>query len=134
MHACGHDIHMTTLMGTASVLSQMRDRWHGTLVLIGQPAEEVVKGAGAMLRDGLYERLPRPDYVLAVHDNSSMAAGTIGYPPGYFMASADSINLTIRGIGGHGAAPEKTKDPVVMASEVVRAADAGEPRELAARR
>lgn len=121
MHACGHDIHMTTLMGTAKVLADMRDKWHGTLVLIGQPAEEVVKGAEAMLRDGLYERFPRPDYVIAVHDNASLAAGTIGYTPGYLMAAADSCNLTIRGLGGHGASPEKTKDPVVMASEVVLA-------------
>jgi len=121
MHACGHDIHMTTLIGTAKVMASMRDKWHGTLVLIGQPAEEVVKGADAMLRDGLYERFPRPDFVIAVHENSSLAAGTIGYTPGYLMAAADSINLTIRGLGGHGAAPEKTKDPVVMASEVVLA-------------
>jgi hippurate hydrolase len=121
MHACGHDIHMTTLIGTAQVLAGMRDKWHGTLVLIGQPAEEVVKGAEAMLRDGLYERFPRPDFVIAVHDNASLAAGTIGYTPGYLMAAADSINLTIRGMGGHGASPEKTKDPVVMASEVVLA-------------
>src|SRR6185369_2743164 len=121
MHACGHDIHMTTLIGTAKVMASMRDKWHGTLVLIGQPAEEEVKGAEAMLRDGLYERFPRPDFVIAVHDNASLAAGTIGYTPGYLMAAADSINLTIRGMGGHGASPEKTKDPVVMASEVVLA-------------
>jgi amidohydrolase len=121
MHACGHDIHMTTLIGTARVMAAMKDKWHGTLVLVGQPAEEVVKGAEAMLRDGLYERFPRPDYVFAVHDNASLAAGTIGYTPGYLMAAADSINLTIRGLGGHGASPEKTKDPVVMASEVVLA-------------
>ena len=121
MHACGHDIHMTTLIGTARVMAAMKDKWHGTLVLVGQPAEEVVKGAEAMLADGLYERFPRPDYVFAVHDNASLAAGTIGYTPGYLMAAADSINLTIRGMGGHGASPEKTKDPVVMAAEVVLA-------------
>jgi len=121
MHACGHDIHMTTLIGTAKVMASMRDKWHGTLILIGQPAEEVVKGADAMLRDGLYERFPKPDYVIAVHDNASLAAGTIGYTHGYLMAAADSANLTIRGIGGHGASPEKTKDPVVMAAETVLA-------------
>ncbi len=121
MHACGHDIHMATLLGTASMLVQLKDRWHGTVILIGQPAEEVVQGASAMLRDRLYERVSRPNYVIALHDNASMPAGQIGYCPGYFMASADSVNLTIRGLGGHGAAPQSTKDPIVVASEIVLA-------------
>ncbi len=119
MHACGHDIHMTAMIGTATILAQTKNRWHGTAMLIGQPAEEVVKGAAAMLRDHLYDRFPRPNYAIAVHDNSSLPAGQIGYCPGYFMAAADSVNITVRGIGGHGAAPQNTKDPVVIASEIV---------------
>src|SRR5260221_3957907 len=121
MHACGQDIHMTSSIGAARVLAATKSHWHGTLVLIGQPAEEVVKGAGAMLKDGLYERFGRPDYVIAFHDSATLAAGTIGYVPGFFMASADSVNVTIRGVGGHGAAPQSTKDPIVLASQFVLA-------------
>ncbi|MGZ7031784.1 MAG: M20 metallopeptidase family protein [Thermoanaerobaculia bacterium] len=121
MHACGHDVHMTTLVGTARMLAETKSQWHGTVMLIGQPAEEVVKGASAMLRDDLYTKFPRPQYAIAIHDNSNMPAGQIGYTPGYFMASADSINVTMRGQGGHGAAPQSTKDPVVAAAEFVLA-------------
>ena len=121
MHACGHDIHMTTLVGTARMLSELKSQWHGTVMLIGQPAEEVVKGADAMLRDDLYARFGKPQYAIALHDNSNMPAGQIGYTPGYFMASADSVNVTIRGVGGHGAAPQSTKDPVVAAAEFIMA-------------
>jgi len=121
MHACGHDIHMTTLVGTARMLSELKSQWHGTVMLIGQPAEEVNKGAAAMLRDDLYARFPKPQYAIAIHDNSNMPAGQIGYTPGYFMANVDSVDVTIRGQGGHGAMPQKTKDPVVAAAEFITA-------------
>ncbi|HYX31162.1 MAG TPA: amidohydrolase [Pyrinomonadaceae bacterium] len=121
MHACGHDIHMTNLIGTAKILSEMKDQWRGTLVFIGQPAEETIDGAKAMLRDDLYGRFPKPNFLLALHDSSDVAAGKITYFPGYAMASATSVDVTIRGLGGHGAHPEATKDPVVMAAETILA-------------
>ncbi|HET7437066.1 MAG TPA: amidohydrolase [Thermoanaerobaculia bacterium] len=119
MHACGHDVHMTTLLGTAKLLADMKSQWKGTLILIGQPAEEVVKGAEGMLAAGLYEKTGTPTYAIALHDWATLETGKVGYRPGQFMAATDSLNLTIRGVGGHGAAPQSTKDPVVLAAETI---------------
>jgi hippurate hydrolase len=121
MHACGHDIHMTSLLGTAKVLSELKSQWQGTLVLLGQPSEETGDGARALLRDNLYSRFTQPDFTIALHDKPELEAGKIGYTPGYAMASATSVDVKIRGIGGHGSAPETTKDPIVVAAQVVLA-------------
>ncbi|MDP9007832.1 MAG: amidohydrolase [Pseudomonadota bacterium] len=118
MHACGHDIHMTTIIGTAQQLVAHKADWHGTLMIVGQPAEEVADdGARAMLADHVYERFGRPDFVIAEHDVSDIAAGQVGVVSGPFKSSATDIDVLMRGIGGHGAKPEQTKDPVVMAGE-----------------
>ena len=119
MHACGHDIHMTVFVGAARLMAQLKDRWQGTLVFIGQPAEERVGGARAMLGEGLFTRFPKPDYCLALHVNPNLAAGTVGYTEGFALANVDSVDITFRGIGGHGSAPHKTKDPVVLAAEAI---------------
>lgn len=119
MHACGHDIHMTVLTGTARVLSQIKDRWSGTVVLIGQPAEEIGVGARALLSDGLYRRFPKPDFAVALHDSATLPAGVVGTVEGYAMANVDTVEITVRGIGGHGAYPHTTKDPIVLAARIV---------------
>jgi hippurate hydrolase len=121
MHACGHDIHMTSFLGTAKLLAELKDRWSGTLLMLGQPAEETGDGAKAMLRDNLYVTFPRPDFAIGLHDKPELESGKVGYTPGYSMASATSIDIKIRGVGGHGSAPENTKDPIVVAAQVVMA-------------
>ena len=121
MHACGHDVHVTSLIGAAKVLASLKDQWRGTLILIGQPAEERIDGARAMLADGLYTRFPKPDYAIALHDNSDMEAGKIAVTPGYALASSTSLDVTIRGRASHGSRPESSKDPIVMAAEYVLA-------------
>jgi amidohydrolase len=121
MHACGHDIHMAAWAGTAQWMAEHRDRWHGTLMLIGQPAEEAGQGASAMLKDGLFVRFPKPDFAIALHDDDSLPAGQIGYHAGYFRAAADFPTVTIFGRGGHGAMPQNTVDPVVIAARTILA-------------
>jgi len=130
MHACGHDVHMTCLVGVARVLTKLKDQWSGTLVMIGQPAEERGGGARAMLKDGLFTRFPRPDYCIALHDSAVLAAGTIGYTPGFAMANVDSVDITVRGVGGHGAHPDSTRDPIVLAAQIVFALQTIVSREM----
>jgi amidohydrolase len=121
MHACGHDLHMAAFYGSAAVMAHSKDTWHGTLVLIGQPAEETISGAKRMIEDGLLTRLPRPDFGVAMHVGNVLPAGTVGVTPGYSYASADSVRITIYGKGGHGASPENTVDPIVIAARTVLA-------------
>src|SRR5256885_16215010 len=119
MHACGHDIHMSTLIGTARTLGKLKDKWHGTIIFIGQPAEETVGGARAMLKDGLYTRWPKPNYVLGLHDDAEIATGQIGVTEGYCYANVDSVDVTVHGVGGHGAYPHQTQDPIALAAEII---------------
>jgi hippurate hydrolase len=119
MHACGHDTHMSAWVGAAQALSAMKDKWSGTLIMILQPAEEIGLGARAMLEDGLFTRFPRPTHVIAFHDSAELPAGTIGYSPGWALANVDSVDLIVRGQGGHGAYPHTTKDPIVIAARIV---------------
>ena len=119
MHACGHDIHMTSWVGTARTLVHLKDHWQGTLVFIGQPAEEVGGGARRMIDDGLFKRFPRPDYCLGLHCAPNMPHGHIGYSEGLLLGNVDTIDITVRGVGGHGSAPHLTIDPVVIAARIV---------------
>ncbi len=119
MHACGHDMHMTTWLGAARVLVATRDHWRGTVVMVAQPAEEIVQGAVRMVADGLFTRFPKPDFVLGIHCSTTMAAGEIGIVPGPASAASDSVDIVFHGKGGHGATPHLTVDPVVMAARAV---------------
>jgi hippurate hydrolase len=118
-HACGHDLHMTAWFGTAKRMAAERSAWKGTLMMVGQPAEEIGGGAQAMLDDGLFTRFPRPDYALSVHDEPSLVAGVFGFHPGFFRAAMDEVTVVVHGRGGHGAKPYTTVDPVVMAARAV---------------
>lgn len=130
MHACAHDVNMTVFIGAARRLTAMAGKWRGTLVMIAQPAEEVGAGARAMLKDGLFERFPRPDYNLALHVSASSPVGQVIYTKGYVMAAVDSVDITVYGIGGHGAYPHRTKDPVVLSAQIINALQTLVSREL----
>jgi len=130
MHACGHDIHMASFIGTARVLAKLRDQWQGTVIMIGQPAEERVLGARLMLRAGLFSKFPQPDKAIALHCSSDMAHGTVGIVEGYALANVDSLEITVKGVGGHGSMPHLSKDPIVLASQIVLALQTIVSREI----
>src|SRR6266487_4072034 len=121
MHACGHDAHIAAFIGTARALQRLKDQWHGTILFVAQPAEEIGTGARALLKDGLYEKFGKPNFALGFHDKADLETGRIGVTEGYTYANVDSVDVTVRGVGGHGAYPHKTKDPVVLAAEMIGA-------------
>jgi amidohydrolase len=120
-HMCGHDLHISALVATAGIMARSRDSWRGTLILIGQPAEETITGANAMVHDGLFTRFPRPDVVLALHVGNELPAGKVGVVPGIYDSNADSVRITIHGKGGHGSAPHTAVDPIVIAARTILA-------------
>jgi amidohydrolase len=130
MHACGHDIHMTCWVGAARALAASKVQWKGTLVFIAQPAEERGAGALAMIKDGLFQRFPKPDVCLALHCDSGLATGTLGFTSGPATANTDTVDIVVKGIGGHGAMPNLTKDPIVLASQIVLALQTIDSREM----
>ena len=119
MHACGHDAHMAAFIGTARTLAKLKNQWHGTIVFVAQPAEELGTGARALLKDGLYDRFGKPNFALGFHDKADLENGCIGVTQGYTSANVDSVDVIVRGVGGHGAYPHKTKDPIVLAAEMI---------------
>jgi amidohydrolase len=121
MHACGHDAHLAAFIGTARTLEKLKDQWHGTIVFVAQPAEEIGTGARALLKDGLYDRFGKPNFALSFHDKADIQAGHIGVTEGYTSANVDSVDVTVRGVGGHGGYPHKIKDPIVLAAEIINA-------------
>ena len=121
MHACGHDAHIAAFIGTAGALAKLKDQWHGTIVFVAQPAEETGNGARALLKGGLYDRFGKPDFALGFHDKADLQTGHIGVTEGYTSANVDSVDVTVRGVGGHGGYPHKTKDPIVLAAEMINA-------------
>jgi amidohydrolase len=130
MHACGHDLHMAAILGTAEIMAHSKDTWHGTLMLIGQPAEETIRGAKAMLDDGFMTRFPKPDAAVALHVGNILPAGVVGITPGVFNTNADSLRITIYGKGGHGAAPHMAIDPIVIAARTILALQTITSREV----
>jgi hippurate hydrolase len=119
MHACGHDVHIAVFIGTVRALAKLKDQWHGTIVFVGQPAEELGTGARALLKDGLYEKFGKPNFALGFHDKADLETGRIGVTEGYTTANVDTVDVTVLGVGGHGAYPHKTKDPIVLAAEII---------------
>lgn len=130
MHACGHDLHMASLLGTAEIMARSKNSWHGTLMLVGQPAEETISGAERMLKDGLFTRFPKPDVAVALHVANAFLAGTVAITPGTYNTNSDSVRITIYGKGGHGAMPHTTVDPIVIAARTIMALQTIASREV----
>src|SRR5579859_3701340 len=129
-HACGHDLHMAAILGTAEIMATSKNTWHGTLILIGQPAEETISGAEAMIRDGLFTRFPKPDVAVALHVGNELPAGTVSITPGVYNTNSDSVRITIYGKGGHGSAPHTAIDPIVIAARTILALQTIVSREI----